>query len=118
VRFPTQIKPIAYMEAIALPRRWDDFGDAAAIFRALRSDAGERMIRQTPTEVAEAAMTLVVSSAAQDVARGLFVKIRRLKRASSAGTATASEQRKRLWELSEGLVARTMATHACGRKSA
>ena len=44
VRFPTQIKAVAYMEAIALPRRWDDFGEAAAIFRALRSDAGERMI--------------------------------------------------------------------------
>jgi haloalkane dehalogenase len=44
VRFPSQIKAIAYMEAIASPRRWDDFGDAAAIFRALRSDAGERMI--------------------------------------------------------------------------
>src|SRR6478672_5845352 len=44
MRFSEQIKAIAYMEAIALPRRWDDFGDAANIFRALRSDAGEQMI--------------------------------------------------------------------------
>src|SRR5215467_885932 len=43
-RYPHQIKAIAYMEAIALPRRWDDFGEAAAIFRALRSPLGERMI--------------------------------------------------------------------------
>jgi haloalkane dehalogenase len=32
------------MEAIALPRRWEDFGDAAGIFRALRSEKGEHMI--------------------------------------------------------------------------
>jgi haloalkane dehalogenase len=44
VRFPEQIKAIAYLEAIALPRRWEDFGEAAGIFRALRSDQGERMI--------------------------------------------------------------------------
>jgi haloalkane dehalogenase len=43
-RYAEQIKAIAYMEAIALPRRWDDFGDAAAIFRALRSEKGEHMI--------------------------------------------------------------------------
>jgi len=43
-RFPQQIKAIAYLEAIALPRRWEDFGEAARIFRALRSDQGERMI--------------------------------------------------------------------------
>jgi haloalkane dehalogenase len=27
-----------------LPRRWDDFGEAAGIFRALRSEKGEHMI--------------------------------------------------------------------------
>jgi haloalkane dehalogenase len=43
-RFPQQIKAIAYMEAIVSPRRWDDFGERASIFRALRSDAGEHMI--------------------------------------------------------------------------
>jgi haloalkane dehalogenase len=43
-RHPEQIKAIAYMEAIALPRRWEDFGAAADIFRALRSDQGEHMI--------------------------------------------------------------------------
>jgi haloalkane dehalogenase len=32
------------MEAIALPRRWEDFGEAAGIFRALRSEKGEPMI--------------------------------------------------------------------------
>jgi haloalkane dehalogenase len=44
VRFPEQVKAIAYLEAIALPRRWEDFGEAAGIFRALRSDQGEHMI--------------------------------------------------------------------------
>ncbi|WP_258583723.1 haloalkane dehalogenase [Mesorhizobium sp. AR02] len=43
-RFPDQIKAIAYMEAIALPRRWEDFGEAGDIFRALRSEKGEHMI--------------------------------------------------------------------------
>jgi haloalkane dehalogenase len=43
-RYPDQIKAIAYMEAIAMPRRWDDFGEAAGIFRALRSEKGEHMI--------------------------------------------------------------------------
>jgi haloalkane dehalogenase len=44
MRHPEQIKAIAYMEAIALPRRWEDFGAAAGIFQALRSENGERMI--------------------------------------------------------------------------
>src|SRR5215471_2128061 len=43
-RYPEQIKAIAYMEAIVTPMTWDDFGEAAAIFRALRSEAGEQMI--------------------------------------------------------------------------
>jgi len=43
-RYPDQIKAIAYMEAIALPRRWEDFGEAGDIFRALRSEKGEHMI--------------------------------------------------------------------------
>jgi hypothetical protein len=44
VRFPEQIRAIAYMEAIVLPRRWEGFGEADGIFRALRSDKGGRMI--------------------------------------------------------------------------
>lgn len=43
-RFPEQIKAIAYMEAIAMPRRWEDFGEAAGIFQALRSEKGEQMV--------------------------------------------------------------------------
>ena len=43
-RYPEHIKAIAYMEAIALPLRWEDFGEAAGIFQALRSDKGEHMI--------------------------------------------------------------------------
>jgi len=44
LRHPDQIKAIAYMEAIALPRRWEDFGPAAPVFQALRSEKGEHMI--------------------------------------------------------------------------
>ena len=44
VRYPTHIKGIAYMEAIPSTRRWQDFGDAVAIFRALRSSKGESLI--------------------------------------------------------------------------
>jgi len=44
VRYPTHIKAIAYMEAIAATRRWKDFGDAAAMFQALRSKKGESLI--------------------------------------------------------------------------
>jgi haloalkane dehalogenase len=43
-RFPSHVQAIAYMEAIALPMRWDDFGEAAAVFQALRSERGERMV--------------------------------------------------------------------------
>jgi haloalkane dehalogenase len=43
-RFPEQIKAIAYMEAITMPLRWEDFGEAGGMFRALRSPAGEQMI--------------------------------------------------------------------------
>jgi haloalkane dehalogenase len=43
-RFPEQIKGIAYMEAIAMTRRWEDFGEAEGLFRALRSPKGEQMV--------------------------------------------------------------------------
>ncbi len=43
-RYPNQIQAIAYMEAIAMPRRWEDFGEAGGIFRTLRSEHGEQMI--------------------------------------------------------------------------
>ncbi len=43
-RYPDQIKAIAYMEAIAMPLRWEDFGEAGGIFRGLRSQKGEQMI--------------------------------------------------------------------------
>jgi haloalkane dehalogenase len=43
-RYPEQIKAIAYMEAIAMPRRWEDFGEAGAMFRGLRSPKGEQML--------------------------------------------------------------------------
>jgi haloalkane dehalogenase len=43
-RYPEQIKAIAYMEAVAMPMRWEDFGEAAGIFRGLRSQEGEQMI--------------------------------------------------------------------------
>ena len=45
-RYPEQIKAIAYMEAITMPMRWEDFGEAAGVFRALRSEAGETMIME------------------------------------------------------------------------
>jgi haloalkane dehalogenase len=43
-RYPKQIKAIAYMEAIAMPRRWEDFGEVASVFQGLRSPNGEQMI--------------------------------------------------------------------------
>jgi len=43
-RYPEHFRAIAYMEAIVLPLRWEDFGEAAGIFQALRSDKGEHMI--------------------------------------------------------------------------
>jgi len=44
-RHPERIAAIAYMEALVQPRLWSDFAHGRdAIFRALRSDAGERMI--------------------------------------------------------------------------
>jgi haloalkane dehalogenase len=43
-RYPEQIKAIAYMEAVAMPLRWEDFGEAAGMFRGLRSVQGEQMV--------------------------------------------------------------------------
>jgi len=43
-RFPHEIKMIAYMEAIVRPMRWEEFGQAEGIFRALRSPEGQQMV--------------------------------------------------------------------------
>ncbi len=44
LRHPGQIRAIAYMEALAMPLRWEDFGEAAPVFQGLRSDKGEKLI--------------------------------------------------------------------------
>lgn len=44
LRYPQQIRAIAYMEAIVKPFRWEDFGPGAGFFRALRSEQGEQLI--------------------------------------------------------------------------
>ena len=44
-RYPEQARAIAYMEAMVQPRRWTDFpAGRDAIFRALRSEQGERLV--------------------------------------------------------------------------
>jgi len=43
-RFPSQIRAIAYMEAIVMVRDWVDFGPAAALFKSLRTKEGEQMV--------------------------------------------------------------------------
>jgi haloalkane dehalogenase len=44
-RHRNQVQAIVYMEAIVQPRRWEDFPDGrSAMFRALRSELGERMV--------------------------------------------------------------------------
>jgi len=44
-RHPRQVKAIAYMEAIAMPRRWSDFPPGRdQMFRALRSSEGEHLV--------------------------------------------------------------------------
>jgi haloalkane dehalogenase len=43
-RFPDQVVGLAYMEAVVQPGCWSNFGDAAGVFRALRSPAGEHMV--------------------------------------------------------------------------
>src|SRR5262249_60115308 len=44
-RHPEQVKAIAYYEAVAHPRRWDDFsGGRDRQFRLLRSPEGERLV--------------------------------------------------------------------------
>lgn len=45
LRHPAQIQGIAYMEALVMSRRWSDFPPPRdGIFRALRSEKGERMV--------------------------------------------------------------------------
>ncbi len=44
-RHPEQIRAIAYMESIVAPRRWEDFPHGRdQLFRALRSEQGERLV--------------------------------------------------------------------------
>ncbi|SEE48483.1 haloalkane dehalogenase [Rhizobiales bacterium GAS191] len=43
-RNPQHIAAIVYMEAIVQQRRWQDFGEAGGIFRALRSEQGESLV--------------------------------------------------------------------------
>ena len=44
-RHPLAVKAVAYMEALVQPRRWEDWPNGRdAIFRALRSPEGERII--------------------------------------------------------------------------
>jgi haloalkane dehalogenase len=44
-RYRNQIQAIVYMEAIVLPRRWQDFPNGRdAMFRALRSEQGEHLV--------------------------------------------------------------------------
>ncbi len=44
-RYPEQVRAIVYMEAMVLPRRWDDFPPGRdTMFRALRSEQGEQMV--------------------------------------------------------------------------
>ena len=44
-RHPERVKSIAYMEAILQPRRWADFPNGRdAMFRAMRSADGERLV--------------------------------------------------------------------------
>ena len=46
-RHPDRVQGIAYMEALVEPRRWDDFPEnRAALFRALRSPEGERLVME------------------------------------------------------------------------
>src|SRR6202521_2112378 len=44
-RHRAQVQAIVYMEAMVAPRRWEDFPNSRdAMFRALRSDQGERLV--------------------------------------------------------------------------
>jgi haloalkane dehalogenase len=46
-RHPDRVQGIAYMEALVAPRRWGDFPEnRAALFRALRSPEGERLVTE------------------------------------------------------------------------
>src|SRR5262245_56645337 len=46
-RHPDRVRGIAYMEALVQPRRWEDFpAGRDRIFRALRSEEGERLVRE------------------------------------------------------------------------
>jgi haloalkane dehalogenase len=44
MRHPEQIAGIAFLEAIVAPPRWPDLGEAADLFRALRSEQGEQLV--------------------------------------------------------------------------
>jgi haloalkane dehalogenase len=43
-RFPEQIASITYLEALVQPRPWDGFGEAADVFKAMRTAEGEDLV--------------------------------------------------------------------------
>jgi haloalkane dehalogenase len=68
-RHPDQIAAIAYMEAVVKPLSWEDFGEAAGIFRALRSSEGEHLVLDQNFFAGEPGAVVAAGSASQRFCR-------------------------------------------------
>jgi len=68
------------------------------------------LLGQTPQEVAKSVLSLLLDNQFEGVSGGLFLKIKRFKRIEPGSAATDSETGRRLFELSEWMVADAIGT--------
>ncbi|HTL59918.1 MAG TPA: hypothetical protein VL361_29875, partial [Candidatus Limnocylindrales bacterium] len=66
------------------------------------------LLRQTPRDVAGSVLSLLLDNQFEGVSGGLFLKIKRFKRIEPGSAATDSETGRRLFELSERMVAKAI----------
>jgi hypothetical protein len=64
------------------------------------------LLGQTPREVAESVLSLLLDKEFEGVSGGLFLKIKRFRRVNPSSAATDPETGLRLFELSERMVAK------------
>jgi NAD(P)-dependent dehydrogenase (short-subunit alcohol dehydrogenase family) len=67
------------------------------------------LLRQTPQDAAEAGLRLLLAQELEGLTGALFLKIRKLKRLGRGADPATVEEGRRLWEISEQLVAQALA---------
>ncbi len=101
--FPSFFSPIGFL--------WCSHASYCLIlyFFLSRSVVFDPLITLTPQEVAESALWLLLAEDLEGVTGALFSKIRKLKQVTPDARARNPQVGRRLWELSERLVAKGLA---------